>query len=100
MTSATRVDVLPEISAIGEFVPGYEASGWIGIGAPKNTPAPIVKKLNVVINAVIAVASTKARLVDLGVEPIPMTSAEFGKLIAAKSEKWAKVAQFAGIRPE
>jgi len=100
VTSATRVDVLPEIPAIGEFVPGYEASGWIGIGAPKNTPAPIVEKLNAEINAVIAVAGTKARLVDLGVEPIPMTSAEFGKLIAAESEKWAKVAQFAGVRPE
>ena len=100
VTSAARVDVLPGIPAIGEFVPGYEASGWIGIGVPKNTPAPIVEKLNAEINAVIAVAGTKARLVDLGVEPIPMTSAEFGKLIAAESEKWAKVAQFAGVRPE
>jgi tripartite-type tricarboxylate transporter receptor subunit TctC len=100
VTSARRVDVLPGIPAIGEFVPGYEANGWIGIGAPKNTATPIVEKLNVEINAVIAVAGTKARLVDLGVEPIPMTSAEFGKLIAAESEKWAKVAQFAGVRPE
>jgi tripartite-type tricarboxylate transporter receptor subunit TctC len=100
VTSATRVDMLPEIPAIGEFVPGYEASGWIGIGVPKNTPALIVEKLNAEINAVIAVAGTKARLIDLGVEPIPMTSAEFRKLIAAESEKWAKVAQFAGVRPE
>jgi tripartite-type tricarboxylate transporter receptor subunit TctC len=94
------VEVLSAIPAIGEFVPRYEANGWIGIGVPKNTPAPIVEKLNAEINAVIAVAGTRARLVDLGVEPIPLTSAEFGKLIAAESEKWAKVAQFAGIRPE
>jgi len=100
VTSATRVDVLPEIPAIGEFVPGYEANGWIGIGAPKNTPAPIVGKLNAEINAVIELAGTQARLVDLGVEPIAMTPAEFGKLIAAESEKWAKVAQFVGVKPE
>jgi tripartite-type tricarboxylate transporter receptor subunit TctC len=100
VTSATRLDVLPGIPAIGEVVPGYKADGWIGIGAPKDTPIEIVNKLNEQINAIVDALSTKAQLVDVGVNPMPMTPAEFGELIAAETERWAKVARFAGIRLE
>jgi tripartite-type tricarboxylate transporter receptor subunit TctC len=100
VTSATRLGVLPGTPTIGEAVPGYAADGWIGIGAPRNTPAEIIDKLNQQINAVIGAADTRARLADVGVKPTPMAPTEFGKLIAAETAKWAKVAQFAGIRPE
>jgi tripartite-type tricarboxylate transporter receptor subunit TctC len=93
------LDVLPEIPAVNEFVAGYEASGWNGIVAPKNTPAEIVKKLNSEINTVVADPNIKAHLVSLGVVPMSMTSLEFGKLIANETEKWAKVVKFAGIKP-
>ena len=99
VTSATRQAVLPDIPTIGEFVPGYEASGWWGIGAPKSTPAPIIEMLNKEINAVVVDPNVRARLVGLGVEPMPMTPADFGKLIAAQTDKWAKVVKFAGIKP-
>lgn len=99
VTSATRQAVLPDIPTIGEFVPGYEASGWWGIGAPKNTPAPIVEMLNKETNAVVVDPNVRARFVGLGVEPMPMTPADFGKLIAAQTDKWAKVVKFAGIKP-
>jgi tripartite-type tricarboxylate transporter receptor subunit TctC len=100
VTSATRLDVLPGTPAIGEVVPGYEADGWIGVGAPKNTPDDIVGKLNEQINAIVGAGSTKAQLADLGVDPRPMTPAEFGALIAADTEKWARVVRFAKIKPE
>ncbi len=99
VTTATRQEVLPDIPTIGESVPGYEASGWWGIGAPKSTPAPIIEMLNKEINAVIADPNVKARLVGLGVEPMSMTPTDFGKLIAAETDKWAKVVKFAGIKP-
>lgn len=99
VTTAARLDVLPEIPAINEFVAGYEASGWNGIVAPKNTPAEIVEKLNSEINTVVADPNIKAHLVSLGVVPMSMTSLEFGKLIANETEKWAKVVKFAGIKP-
>ena len=99
VTTAARVEALPEIPAIGEFVAGYEASGWNGIVAPKNTPAEIVEKLNGEINTVVADPKIKAHLVSLGVVPMSMTPLEFGKLIANETEKWAKVVKFAGIKP-
>ena len=99
VTTATRLEVLPEIPAIDEFVPGYEASGWNGIVAPKNTPAEIVQKLNSEINTVVADPNIKAHLVSFGVVPMSMTPPEFGKLIANETEKWAKVVKFAGIKP-
>ena len=99
VTSATRQAVLPDIPTIGESVPGYEASGWWGIGAPKNTPASIVEMLNKETNAVVVDPNVRARFVGLGVEPMPMTPADFGKLIAAQTDKWAKVVKFAGIKP-
>jgi len=100
VTSETRSDALPNIPTVGEFVPGYEASLWVGIGAPKNTPAEIIDKLNNEINAVLADPSMKARLAGLGAEPMPMTPAEFGKLIADETEKWGKVIRGANIKVE
>jgi len=100
VTTATRAQVLPDIPAMGEFVPGYEGSGWNGIGAPRETPTGIIERLNKEINAVFADRATRARLVDLGVEPLSMTPAEFGKFIADDTQKWASVIRFAGIKAE
>jgi tripartite-type tricarboxylate transporter receptor subunit TctC len=85
---------------MGEFVPGYEASSWFGIVAPKNTSAEIIEKLNKEINAVVADPNIKAHLLGLGIPPMSMTPAEFGKFIAKDTEKWARVIKFAGIKPE
>jgi tripartite-type tricarboxylate transporter receptor subunit TctC len=100
VTTAQRSDVLPQIPTVGEFVPGYEASAWFGIGAPKNTPAAIVDKLNGEIDAGLADPTVKARLTNLGGVATSMTPAEFGKLIADETEKWAKVIKFANVKPE
>jgi tripartite-type tricarboxylate transporter receptor subunit TctC len=100
VTTAARLDVLPDIPAMDEFVTGYEASGWQGIGAPKNTPTNIVNRLNNEINAIVADPQMKVRLLDMGFKPTFMTSAEFGKFIADETEKWAKVIKFANIKPE
>ncbi len=100
VTSAKRLEVLPDIPPLGHFVPGYEGSGWLGIGAPRNTPAPIVDKLNTEINAVIADPTMRERMLGLGIEPEAMTPAEFGKLIVDSTEKWAKVIKFANIHLE
>jgi tripartite-type tricarboxylate transporter receptor subunit TctC len=100
VTTATRSRALPDIPTLGEFVPGYEASGWIGVGAPKSTPAEIVEKLNKEINAGLANPAMKARLADLGAEPMSMTPTDFGKFIADETEKWAKVIKFANIKAE
>jgi tripartite-type tricarboxylate transporter receptor subunit TctC len=100
VTSATRSKVLPNIPTVGEFVPGYEASGWGGLGAPKNTPAEIIDTLNREINAAIADPVISSRIADLGSVPMPMTAGDFAKLIAAETEKWAKVIKFAGIKPD
>ena len=100
MTTATRSDMLPDVPAMAEFVPGYQASSWYGIAAPKGTPSEIVEKLNREINAVLADPNVKARLVGLGVDPTPITSAGFGKLIAEETEKWARVVKFSGAKPD
>jgi tripartite-type tricarboxylate transporter receptor subunit TctC len=100
VTTATRSDVLPDIPTLAEFVPGYEASQWYGFGAPKDTPAEVIDKLNREINAVAADPLIKARLAGLGVDPVLMTSAEFGKFIADETEKWGKVIRAAGIKAE
>jgi tripartite-type tricarboxylate transporter receptor subunit TctC len=100
VTSATRSPELPDIPTVGESVPGYEASAWYGIGAPRNTPAEVIDKLNKEINAVEADPNMKARLDGLGVNPMSMTSAEFGKFIATETEKWGKVIQVANIKAE
>jgi tripartite-type tricarboxylate transporter receptor subunit TctC len=100
VTAATRAGVLPDVPSIGEFVPGYEASGWVGIGAPANTPAEIVTILNTQANAALADPTFKARLIDLGLKPFASSPVEFGKLIAEYTEKWAKVIRTAGIKAE
>jgi len=100
VTTATRSDVLPDVPTIGEFVPGYEASGWYGICAPAGTPAAIIDRLSIAITASVADPDLKARLLTLGVEPRSLTPAEFGKFIADETEKWAKVIKSAGIKPE
>ena len=100
VTSATRSQALPDLPTIGDFLPGYEASLVIGLGAPRNIPGEIVEKLDKEINAALADQGMKARLADLGNAPIPMTPAELSKLIADETEKWGKVIKFAGIKPE
>jgi len=100
VTTATRSDALPDIPTIGDFVPGYEASSWQGVGAPKNTPAAIIDMLNREINAVIDDPKMKARLADLGGTALSSSPADFGKLIADETEKWAKVIREANIKPE
>ncbi len=101
VTTATRSELLPDIPTIGDFVPGYEAHGWLGFGAPKNTPAAVVDRLNNEINSALSDSAIKARLVDLGGLVLPPSSpADFGKLIADETEKWAKVIRAASIRPE
>jgi tripartite-type tricarboxylate transporter receptor subunit TctC len=96
--TTTRIAVLPDVPTVAEFLPGYDASGWHGIGAPKNTPADIVERLNKAINADLADAAFKGKLADLGGVPAPMTPAEFGKFIADETTKWAKVNTFANIK--
>ena len=100
VTTATRSEVLPDVPTVGEFVPGYEASAWYGIGAPKATPAEIVDKLNKEVNAALHDPKMKVRFADLGGEPLPGSPAELAKLIADETEKWAKVIKFAGIKPQ
>ena len=100
VTTATRSPVLPDVPTVGDFVPGYEASSWHGIGVPKNTPADIVEKLNDEINAVLADPKVIARLAEFGGAPMPMTPVQFGQFVANETDKWAKVVTFAGIKPE
>ena len=98
MTGATRSNALADIPSIGEFLPGYEASGWFGIGAPRNAPAEIIERLNNEINAALADPRIKARFVDLGGAVLGGSAADFGQLIADETEKWAKVIKFAGVK--
>jgi tripartite-type tricarboxylate transporter receptor subunit TctC len=100
VTTATRSEALPDLPTVAEFVPGYEASSWFGVGTPKATPAEIVEKLNKEINAGLADPRLKARLADLGGIALAGSPADFGKLIAEETEKWAKVIKFAGIKLE
>jgi tripartite-type tricarboxylate transporter receptor subunit TctC len=99
-TTATRLEVLPDIPTVGETVPGYEASAMAGVGAPRNTPAEIIATINREINAGLADPKMKARLADLGGTPIPGSSDDYGKLLAAEIEKWAKVIRTANIKLE
>jgi tripartite-type tricarboxylate transporter receptor subunit TctC len=100
VTTATRSDALPDLPPVGDFVPGYEASALNGVGAPRDTPAEIVDKLNKEINAALADPKMKARLADLGGTVLPGSPADFGKLVVDETEKWAKVVKFAGVKPE
>ena len=98
VTTPARLAVLPNLPPVAEFVPGYEAVGWYGIGAPKDTPAPIIGALNAALTAALAEPEPKARLADLGVEPMPMTPGQFSKFIASENDKWGKVIRTADIR--
>jgi tripartite-type tricarboxylate transporter receptor subunit TctC len=100
VTTTTRSDVLPDIPTLAEFVPGYEGRVWYGVGAPKDTPAEVIDKLNKEINAVATDPTIKARLADLGVDPMSMTSAAFGKFIADETEKWGNVIRTLDIKAE
>jgi tripartite-type tricarboxylate transporter receptor subunit TctC len=100
VTTATRSDALPDVPTVDEFVPGYEASAWFGVGAPKATPAEIVEKLNKEINAGLADPKMKARLADVGGTALSGSPADFGKLIADEIEKWAKVIRALNIKAE
>src|SRR5262249_27230448 len=100
VTSTTRSNVLPEIPAVAEFVPGYEAIGWQGLGAPRGTPADIIDRLNQEINAGLAALQIKARIADLGYTAFANSPADFGKFVVEYTEKWAKVIRAANIRAE
>jgi tripartite-type tricarboxylate transporter receptor subunit TctC len=100
VTTVARSELLPDVPTVGEFVPGYEATQWYGIGAPKSTPADVIATLNKEINAVLADSKMKARFADLGSIPTPMTPAAFAKLIADETEKWGKVVRAGNIKAE
>jgi tripartite-type tricarboxylate transporter receptor subunit TctC len=100
VTTAMRSEALPDVPTVSEFVPGYEAGDWLGVGAPRNTPVEIIDRLNKEISAGVADPKIKARFADLGGTPLPLTPAEFGKLLADETEKWAKVIRAANIKPE
>jgi tripartite-type tricarboxylate transporter receptor subunit TctC len=100
VTTAMRSELLPDIPAMGEFVPGYAASGFFGFGAPKHTAAEIINSLNREINAALADPRIKDRLADQGGTVLPGSPADFGKLITDETEKWAKVINFAGLKAE
>jgi len=100
VTTAARSEVVPDLPTVADFVPGYEASAWYGIGAPKGTPSEIVDRLNKAINAMLADPTAKARFTELGASLLPGSAADFAKLIADETEKWGKVIKFAGIKPE
>jgi tripartite-type tricarboxylate transporter receptor subunit TctC len=100
VTSTTRSELLPDLPTVADFVPGYEASAWYGIGAPRNTPPEIINKLNIAINAILADPEFTARMGAVGATVLPGSPADFGKFIADETEKWAKVIKFAGIKPE
>jgi tripartite-type tricarboxylate transporter receptor subunit TctC len=100
VTTASRAEALPDLPTVGEFVPGFEARTWQGLGAPKGTPVEIIEMLNTEVNAVLTDPKLKARFADLGIIPMPMTPAECQKFITAETEKWAKVIKFASIKPD
>jgi tripartite-type tricarboxylate transporter receptor subunit TctC len=100
VTTAMRSEALPDVPVVADFVPGYEASAWFGLGAPKGTPPEIIELLNKEVNAAVADPNIRARLVDMGGMMINGTPAEFGKIIVEETEKWAKVVKFSGAKPE
>jgi tripartite-type tricarboxylate transporter receptor subunit TctC len=101
VTTPDRLDVLPDVPPMSDYLPGYQAFGWIGFGAPKDTPAAIIDLLNKAFNAAVADQAVRARLVDLGAQFLPPgTSGDFAKFIAADTEKWRRVVKFANLKPE
>jgi tripartite-type tricarboxylate transporter receptor subunit TctC len=100
VTSPTRAEGFSELPRVGDFVPGYEASQWYGIAAPKNTPVEVVDKLNREINAALSDPAMRAKFAEIGGEPLAGSPSEFGRLIAEETEKWGKVVKFTGLKPE
>jgi len=100
VATARRLEVLPDIPTVGDFLPGYEANNCYGIGAPKNTPTHVIDRLNKEVNAALADPKIKTRFADLGSTVLPGSPADFGKLIADETEKWGKVIRAANIKPE
>jgi tripartite-type tricarboxylate transporter receptor subunit TctC len=100
VTTAARAELLPDVPVVADVLPGYEASAWYGVGAPRGTPAEIIDKLNKEINAILADPRTKAQFTELGAALVTGSAADFGKLLADETEKWGKVVKFAGIKPE
>jgi tripartite-type tricarboxylate transporter receptor subunit TctC len=98
VTSPARSDVLPDLPTVHDFLPGYEASAWYGLGAPKGTPADVIEKLNREVNAILADPKAQARFAELGATLLPGSPREFGKLVADETEKWGKVVKFAGAK--
>jgi tripartite-type tricarboxylate transporter receptor subunit TctC len=100
VTAATRVEALPAVPALGDFVPGFETSAWAGIGAPKGTPAEIIDTLNREINAALADPTIKARFAELGGEVLALSPSEYTRRLAEETDKWAKVIKFSGAKAE
>ena len=100
VTTAQRSEVLPDLPTVADFVPGYEASAWYGVGAPKGTPAEIIDKLNSEINAILANPKTKSRFAELGASLIGGSPADFGRLVIEETDKWGKVVRFSGAKPD
>ena len=100
VTSTARSEVLPDLPTVADVLPGYEASAWYGVGVPKNTPAEIIDRINKEINAILADPKSKARLADLGASLLPGSPADFGKVVADETEKWGKVVEFSGAKPD
>jgi tripartite-type tricarboxylate transporter receptor subunit TctC len=96
VTTASRVEILPDLPTVGEFVPGYEASQWYGLVGPRNIPGDVVERLNKEVNAAIVEPAMKGRLADLGGAPLQGTPADFGTLIISETEKWGRVVKFSG----
>jgi tripartite-type tricarboxylate transporter receptor subunit TctC len=100
VTTVQRSEVLPDLPTVADFVPGYEASAWYGVGAPKGTPAEIIDKLNSEINAILANPKTKSRFAELGASLIGGSPADFGRLVVEETDKWSKVVRFSGAKPD
>jgi tripartite-type tricarboxylate transporter receptor subunit TctC len=100
VTTTARSGALPDVPTVGEFLPGYEASGWFGVGAPRNTPASIIERINAEINAALADSGIATRLAEIGGTTLPGSPADFGKVIADDTEKWGKVVRAANIKVE
>jgi tripartite-type tricarboxylate transporter receptor subunit TctC len=100
VTSGTRLETFPEVPTVNEFVPGYEAISWSGIGAPRNTPSEIVERIGNEVQAGLADSAIRDRIVKLGNIPMPMSSAEFGKFIANETDKWGRVVKFARLKAD
>jgi tripartite-type tricarboxylate transporter receptor subunit TctC len=100
VSATTRMPVLPDVPIIGDVVPGYTVTGWLGIGAPKGTPPEVIEQLNQAVNAALADPLVKTRMAELGSDIFTGSPADFGKLIAEETEKWAKVVRFAGLKAD